>query len=80
MMIDVSTISNLEFVQNLQVANSKTCLYGVLNETCTDMGVWLLKNNILEPSTDRDKIEARWRAVQELSAREELCQDIRDGQ
>lgn len=79
-MIDVPTISNLELVQNLQVANSKDCLYGVLNETCTKMGARLLKNNILQPSTDRDKIEARWRAVQELSTREELFQDIRDGQ
>ena len=79
MMIDVSTIANLELVQNLQVANSKDCLYGILNCTSTKMGARLLKNNILQPSTDRDKIEARWRAVQELSSRDDLLHNIKDG-
>ena len=79
MMIDVSTIANLELVQNLQVANSKDCLYGVLNCASTKMGARLLKNNILQPSTDRAKIEARWRAVQELSSRDELLHNVKDG-
>lgn len=78
-MIDVSTIANLELVQNLQVANSKHCLYGVLNCTSTKMGARLLKNNILQPSTDKDKIEARWRAVRELSSQEELFHSVKDG-
>lgn len=78
-MIDISTIANLELVQNLQSAKSKHCLFGILNETSTPMGARLLKNNILQPSTDREKIEGRWRAVEELSTREELFHNIRDG-
>lgn len=78
-MIDVSTIANLELIQNLQTASSKDCLYGVLDCTSTKMGARLLKNNILQPSTDQDKIEARWRAVEELSTRDELFHNVKDG-
>lgn len=80
MMIDLSTISNLELVQNLQNANSKHCLFGLLNETCTRMGARLLKNNILQPSTDRTKIEKRWAAVHELTTKGELFFDLKEGE
>lgn len=78
MMIDLSTIANLELVQNLQDSRSKHCLFGILNETGTRMGARLLKNNILQPSTDQAKIEKRWQAVKELSSRQELFYTIRD--
>ena len=58
-MIDVSTIANLELVQNLENAKSKHCLFGLLGETRTKMGARLLKNNILQPSTDKEKLEQR---------------------
>ena len=77
-MIDLSTIANLELVQNLQNAKSKHCLFGLLNETGTKMGARLLKNNVLQPSTDRTKIEQRWVAIHELSTREELFFALRD--
>ncbi|KAK5951705.1 MutS protein msh4 [Knufia fluminis] len=77
-MIDLSTIANLELVQNLQNAKSKHCLFGLLNETGTKMGARLLKNNVLQPSTDRTKIEQRWAAVNELSTKEELFFGIRE--
>lgn len=79
MMIDLSTIANLELVQNLQNAKSKHCLYGVLNQTSTRMGARLLKNNILQPSTDRPKIEQRWEVVNELSSKEDVFFPLRDG-
>jgi len=79
-MIDLSTITNLELVQNLQNAKSKHCLFGLLNETGTRMGARLLKNNVLQPSTDRAKIEKRWAAVNELSTREELFFTLREGE
>jgi len=78
-MIDLSTIANLELVQNLQNAKSKHCLFGLLNETSTRMGARLLKNNVLQPSTDRAKIEKRWAAVNELSTKEELFFSLRGG-
>ncbi len=79
-MIDLSTIANLELVQNLQNAKSKHCLYGLLNETRTRMGARLLKNNVLQPSTDVLKIEKRWTAVDELSTKEELFFTLREGE
>jgi len=79
-MIDLSTIANLELVQNLQNAKSKHCLFGLLNETCTRMGARLLKNNILQPSTDRAKIEKRWAAVHELSISEDLFSGLKEGE
>lgn len=78
-MIDLSTIASLELVQNLQNAKSKHCLYGALDQTLTRMGARLLKNNILQPSTDRSKIEQRWAAVNELSTKEELFFSVREG-
>lgn len=78
MMIDLSTIANLELVQNLQNSKSKDCLYGCLNETMTRMGARLLKNNLLQPSTDNDKIEQRYAAVQELSTREDMFFAVRE--
>lgn len=79
MMIDLSTIASLELVQNLQNSKSKHCLFGVLNQACTPMGARLLKNNILQPSTDRTKIEQRWAAVSELSSKDELFYSVREG-
>lgn len=78
-MIDLSTIASLELVQNLQNAKSKHCLYGSLNQTVTAMGARLLKSNVLQPSTERSKIEQRWAAVEELSSKEEMFLSLRDG-
>lgn len=78
MMIDLSTIANLELVQNLQNSKSKDCLFGILNETKTRMGTRLLKNNVLQPSTDVEKIEHRYAAVEELNTREDMLLAIRE--
>ncbi|KAJ4380241.1 MutS protein msh4 [Didymella sp. IMI 355093] len=72
MMIDVSTIYSLELVQNLQNPRSKDCLFGLLNETLTAMGARLLRNNILQPLTDPEVLNTRYRAVEELTTREEM--------
>lgn len=79
MMIDISTIASLELVQNQQNAKSKDCLFGFLNNTQTRMGSRLLKNNILQPSTDPTKIQQRWAVVEELSTKEEAFYMIREG-
>lgn len=77
-MIDLSTIASLELVQNLQDVKSKHCLFGLLDHTGTKMGARLLKNNVLQPSTDRAKIEQRWLAVHEMSTKEELFFAVKD--
>lgn len=72
MMIDVATIYALELVQNLQNAKSKDCLYGLMNRTMTPMGARLLKNNVLQPLTERNDLEERYEAIEELATREDV--------
>lgn len=79
MMIDVSTIYSLELVQNIQNSKSKDCLYGLLNQTLTPMGARLLRNNVLQPLTDRDVLNTRYAAVGDLTTKEEKFFAIRDG-
>ena len=79
MMIDVSTIHSLELVQNLQDAKSKDCLFGLLNETLTAMGARLLRNNILQPLTDREVLNTRYLAIEELTTKEEMFFATRAG-
>lgn len=79
MMIDVSTISSLELVQNLQNLKSKDCLFGHLNETLTPMGARLLRSNILQPLTDADVLATRYAAVDDLTKKEELFFSTRAG-
>ncbi|KAJ5676055.1 hypothetical protein N7462_008952 [Penicillium macrosclerotiorum] len=77
MTIDLATIVSLELIQNLQNAKSKNSLYGLLNETLTPMGARLLRANILQPSTERVKLTARYNAVEELSTNEDMFISVR---
>jgi DNA mismatch repair protein MSH4 len=79
MMIDLATIQSLELIQNVQNAKSKDCLFGVMNETLTKMGARLLRSNILQPSTQRDVINQRYQAVEELSTKEDMFIQTRKG-
>jgi DNA mismatch repair protein MSH4 len=79
MMIDLSTITSLELIQNLQNANSKDCLFGLLNGTLTPMGSRFLRSNILQPSTDNAKLEERFCALEELATKEEMFFAVREG-
>lgn len=71
-MIDLSTIRSLELNQNLQNPKSKDCLFGLLNQTLTPMGSRLLRSNILQPLTDRQTLETRYDALEELTSKEEM--------
>jgi DNA mismatch repair protein MSH4 len=79
MMIDLSTIQSLELIQNLQNAKSKACLFGLMNETLTPMGSRLLRSSILQPSTQADVLNQRYDALEELSNREDMFFQIRQG-
>lgn len=79
MTIDLSTIVSLELIQNLQNAKSKDSLFGLLNETLTPMGARLLRANILQPSTDKDQLFARYDAVEDLYTKEEMFISVRHG-
>jgi DNA mismatch repair protein MSH4 len=76
-MIDISTISSLELIQNLQNPKSKQCLFGLLNETLTPMGCRLLRSSILQPSTNEDTINKRYEAVEELTIKEDMFYAVR---
>lgn len=77
MFIDLSTIHSLELVQNLQNAESRDCLFGLLNETLTPMGARLLRSNVLQPLTSPDILNTRYDALEELSTKEEMFFAVR---
>ncbi|KAK2754230.1 MutS protein msh4 [Arachnomyces sp. PD_36] len=77
MLIDLSTIISLELIQNLQNTKSKDCLLGLLNETLTPMGSRLLRSNILQPSTEPEKLNGRYDALEELTTKEEMFYSVR---
>lgn len=77
MTIDLATIVSLELIQNLHNAKSKDSLYGLLNETTTPMGARLLRANILQPSTERVKLTARYNAVEDLSTKDDMLVSVR---
>ncbi|OCT46798.1 hypothetical protein CLCR_02054 [Cladophialophora carrionii] len=79
MMIDLSTMASLELIQNLQNAKSRECLFGLLNETLTPMGARFLRSNVLQPSTDAEKIKKRQEAVTELTTKGDMLFAIRSG-
>lgn len=70
MMMDVSTIRSLELIQNIRDPKSTDCLFGLLNENLTPMGSRLFRMNLLQPSTNREVIDLRMDALQELTSRE----------
>lgn len=78
-MIDMSTISSMELLQNIENPKSKQCLFGLLNDTLTPMGARYLRTNILQPSTDVDKISGRLNAVAEILAKPEVLFFLRQG-
>ncbi|KAL8912148.1 MAG: hypothetical protein Q9171_002782 [Xanthocarpia ochracea] len=77
MMIDLSTISSMELIQNLQNPKSKDCLFGLLNQTLTPMGSRLLKSLLLQPSTNAETLEKRYDALDELATREDVFFGVR---
>jgi DNA mismatch repair protein MSH4 len=79
MMIDLSTIKSLELIQNLQNSRSKECLFGLMNETLTPMGSRLLRSSILQPSIQAGVLTQRYDAVEEMSNREDMFFQIRQG-
>lgn len=79
MFIDLSTIISLELIQNLQDSKSKDCLLGLLDETFTPMGSRLLRSNILQPSTEPEKLIGRYDGLEELTTKEEMFYSVRQG-
>jgi DNA mismatch repair protein MutS len=69
MVLDATTIRNLELVEPLFAGESKeSTLLNMLDRTRTGMGGRLLRRRLLAPAIDNAEIEARLDAVQELHA------------
>ncbi len=69
MILDSSTIRNLELVKNLRDGRVKDSLLDVVDQTVTPMGARLLRNWLLEPLLDLSEIAARQDAVEEWLAK-----------
>lgn len=76
MLLDSSTIRNLELIQTLREKKKKGSLLWVLDKTNTAMGARLLRSSIEQPLTDKKMINKRLDAVEQLKdnmiSREEI--------
>lgn len=76
MIIDSSSRRNLELVETLREKQKRGSLLWVLDKTRTAMGARTLRGYIEQPLIDRDEIEKRLSAIEELNSqlitREEL--------
>ncbi|MBI2668355.1 DNA mismatch repair protein MutS [Candidatus Woesearchaeota archaeon] len=84
MLLDKSTIRNLELLRNIADGSTRGTLLGILDKTVTAMGSRLLRRWILEPLLQIDLINQRLDALQELNKeiinREEIIQQLKDVQ
>jgi DNA mismatch repair protein MutS len=76
MLLDKVTLQNLNIISNKKDDNST--LLSVLNHTKTNMGSRLLRQWLLRPLIDKDKINQRLDAVEELKSDLILKDDISD--
>lgn len=67
MVIDSSTRRNLELVETLREKNKRGSLLWVLDKTKTAMGARLLRSYVEQPLLDKDGIEQRLDAIEELN-------------
>lgn len=76
MIIDSSTRRNLELVETLREKQKRGSLLWVLDKTKTAMGARMLRSFVEQPLIEKNEIEARYDAIEELNqnaiTREEL--------
>lgn len=80
LLLDASTIRNLELFETIRGAEKKGSLYGLLDQTHSAAGARLLKRWMSEPLLKKEKIEERHQAVAELvqlqKVRSSLSEDL----
>ncbi len=74
MIIDTSTRRNLELTETLREKQKRGSLLWVLDKTKTAMGARLLRQLIEQPSIDKEEIELRLDAVEELY-KDAICRE-----
>lgn len=75
-LIDNSTILNLELFHSLRDGNSKFSLFSVIDKTLTSMGARMLKTWIKEPLKTKKQIEERQNLVEEFLYNRQIKSDI----
>lgn len=82
MILDVTTIKNLELIRNLRDGRVKDSLLNIIDYTLTPMGGRLLKSWLLQPLLDCSQIKERLDAVAEFLAhtieRHELRENLKE--
>ncbi len=78
MVLDATTIKNLELVKNLRDGRVKDSLLGTIDFTVTSMGGRLLKSWLLQPLLDPAAIEERLEAVEEWLQKTVEGQELRE--
>ncbi len=77
LLMDITTIRNLELIKNIREDSEKGTLLSVLDKTHTSMGKRLLKKVVLNPLLDIDKINERLLAVEDLISKPFFLEEIR---
>lgn len=78
MRLDNSARRNLELFETLRSGEKKGSLLGVIDKTNTSMGKRLIRSYLEQPLVNKDEIEARLSAVEELHSNTALCFEITD--
>ncbi len=78
MIIDSSSRRNLELVETLREKQKRGSLLWVLDKTKTAMGARLLRKFIEQPLIDRQEIERRLEAVEELNSQVIIREELRE--
>jgi DNA mismatch repair protein MutS len=78
LILDSTTLSNLEIFRNAHDGSEQVTLLGVLDRTVSPPGGRLLKNWLREPSRSAPLLEARYDAVTELVDGSRLRTSVRD--
>ncbi len=78
MVLDATTQRNLEIVKSMQDGGKSGTLLSVLDETVTSMGGRLLRQWLITPLTSTSQIKQRQDSVEELLARKDERETLRD--
>ena len=78
MVLDGSSMRNLELVETLREKEKRGSLFWVLDKTRTAMGARMLRTWIEQPLLDVNAIQARLDAIEALNKNEITCAEIRE--
>ena len=78
MVLDSSTRRNLELVETLREKAKRVSLLGVLDKTKTAMGARMLRSFVEQPLIEKEEIEGRLDAIEELMQRAIDREELRE--